>query len=300
MPFSYRTETKELNEFTRQELNGSFIALPDGVTHYELSNPSPCAEGEGLGVREVILVHGFSVPYFIYDPTFEFLAKSGFRVVRYDLFGRGFSDRPDTRYGLDLYVKQLGDLRDALRITGPVALVGLSTGGPIIAAFTARFPERVDKLVLIDPVGAQALPFARILKAAASPLLGEVILSLIGSGNGAKNIGSSFFDREMIEHFQARYAVAMQYKGFRRGILSSLRSGLIDPILEIYEQVGKMGKPVLLFWGHNDPTVPLQHSVRLRAAIPNLEFHVIANCGHTPHYEKPDEVNPILLEFLRT
>lgn len=291
MPFSYRNETKDLNEFTRKELSGSFIPLPDGVTHYELSNP----EKEDT----VILVHGFSVPYFIYDPTFQFLTESGFRVARYDLFGRGFSDRPDARYNLDLYVKQLGDLVDTLGFTRPISLVGLSTGGPITATFMARQPERVNKLVLIDPIGAEPLPFARILKIAAMPIVGEAILSLVGSGTGVGNIASRHLDRELVGHFQARYMAQMQYKGFRRGILSSIRNGLIDAILEIYERVGKMDKPVLLFWGRNDPTVPCKHSDSLRAAIPHIEFHAIENCGHIPHYEKPDEVNPILLKFLR-
>src|SRR5919206_4763669 len=112
MSFSYRDETQELNELTRKEAPGSFIQLTDGVTHYELSNPERD--------ETVVLIHGFSVPYFIYDPTFEFLTKSGFRVLRYDLFGRGFSDRPDTRYGIDLFVRQLGDLLDALQLARPV------------------------------------------------------------------------------------------------------------------------------------------------------------------------------------
>lgn len=291
MLFSYRDETKELNDFTRQEASGSFIQLPDGFTHYEMSNP----EAE----HTVVLVHGFSVPYFIYDPTFEFLTKSGFRVLRYDLFGRGFSDRPDTRYNIELFVRQLGGLLDGLRSTRFISLVGLSTGGPITATFAARFPERVNKLVLIDPVGAKALPFARALKLASMPLVGEAILSLVRSDRLTNNIASDFFDRELVEHFQSRYVVQMQYKGFRRAILSTIRNGMLDSFLETYERIGKMDKPVLLFWGRNDVTVPFDHSDMLRRALPNIEFHAIENCGHTPHYEKADEVNPILLEFLR-
>ena len=91
----------------------------------------------------------------------------------------------------------------------------------------------------------------------------------------------------------------MQFTGFKRGILSSIRNGILDSFLKTYERVGKMDKSVLLFWGRNDPTVPFKHSRDLRAAMPNLEFYVIENCGHIPHYEKPEEVNPILLEFLR-
>ena len=247
----------------------------------------------------MVLIHGFSVPYFIYDPTFEFLTKSGYRVLRYDLLGRGFSDRPDTRYDIDLFVRQLGDLLDALHLTLPVHLVGLSTGGPIAGVYTARFPERVSKLVLVDPIGGKALSYAWILKMAALPGLGETIVGLVRSDNLNNPLASRLFDRELITHFQSRYVVQMQYKGFKRAILSTIRNGMLEPFLDEYGRVGKMQKPVLLFWGRNDLTVPFQHSEPIRKAIPNIEFHVIENCGHTPHYEKPEEVNPILLEFLR-
>ena len=196
MHFSYRDETEELNEFTRTEASGSFIRLSDGFTHYELSNP----EAE----ETVVLAHGFSVPYFIYDPTFEFLTRAGFRVLRYDLFGRGFSDRPDTHYNIDLFVRQLGDLLDALGFTKPVSLVGLSTGGPITAAYTARFPERVKKLVLIDPVGAKPFVISRVLKVAALPVLGETIIGLLGTRGMSRVIASDFADRNFAAQVSER------------------------------------------------------------------------------------------------
>ncbi len=292
MHFSYPDESRELNELTRKEASGSFIQLSNGFTHYELSNPQ--AE------HTVVLAHGFSVPYFIYDPTFEFLTQAGFRVLRYDLFGRGFSDRPDTRYGIDLFVRQLGDLLDGLRITPPLTLVGLSTGGPITATFTARFPERVSKLALIDPVGAKPLPFAGLLKVATLPLVGEAIAGLIRSDRLNNSLATSFFEQEFVEHFQPRYVIQMQFKGFRRAILSTIRNKMLDSFLDVYERIGKIGKPVLLFWGRNDPTVPFQHSDILRRAMPAMEFHPVENSGHIPHYEKPDEVNPILLQFLKS
>jgi hypothetical protein len=75
-----------LNDITRQDLSGSFIELTEGVTHYELNNP----EKENT----MILVHGESVPFFIYDPTFEFLAGSGFRNEA--MQGRLFNAMPTT------------------------------------------------------------------------------------------------------------------------------------------------------------------------------------------------------------
>jgi len=291
MPFSYRDETKELNELTRKESSGSFIQLSDGFTHYELGNPKA---GEA-----VVLIHGFSVPYFIYDPTFEFLTRAGLRVLRYDLFGRGFSDRPDTRYNMDLFVRQLGDLLDVLGFSQAVNLVGLSTGGPIAATFTARFPERVRKLVLIDPVGAKPFALSRILQVAALPFLGEFIIGLLGSVGMVRTIAADLFNKDHVKDFQAKYIVQMQYKGFKRAILSTIRNHMLGSFLDVYKRIGKIDKPVLLFWGRKDTTVPFKHSDMLRAAMPNAQFHAIENCGHIPHYERPDEVNPILLEFLR-
>jgi pimeloyl-ACP methyl ester carboxylesterase len=291
MSFSYRDETKELNELARKEASGSFVRLSDGYTHYELSNP----EWENT----VVLVHGFSIPYFIYDPTFEFLTKSGFRVLRYDLFGRGFSDRPETRYNIDLFVRQLEDLLDALRFTRPVNLVGLSTGGPISATFAVRFPERVSKLVLIDPVGGRSFPLGRVLKIAAMPFLGETIIGLLGSKGMARISASDLSIRRFADQLLSGYIVSMQYKGFKRAILSTIRNNMLGSFRDVYEQIGKMDKPVLLFWGDHDHTVPFKHSDALRTVLPNAQFHAIENCGHIPHYERPDEVNPILLDFLR-
>jgi pimeloyl-ACP methyl ester carboxylesterase len=293
MPFSYRDEIKELNELTRKEASGSFIQLSDGFTHYELSNPSPLPMG-----GDVVLVHGFSVPYFIFNPTFEFLAQSGFRVLRYDLFGRGFSDRPEKEYNIELFIRQLRDLLDGLGFTHPVSLVGLSTGGPIIAAFTERFPERVSKLVLIDPVGAKPFALGRALKTLATPFVGETIIGLLGIGGMTRISSSEAAIRAYADQILPGYVTQMKYKGFKRAILSTIRNHMLDSCLDVYERIGKMDKPVLLFWGPHDYTVPFKHSKILRKAIPNVEFHAIENAGHIPHYEKPEEVNPILFEFL--
>ena len=299
MPFPL-FETKKIDDEARKVAGGSFVRLTDGITHYELSNDSPLPMGERSGVREiVVLVHGFSVPYFIFDPTFDFLTRSGFCTLRYDLFGRGFSDRPRVRYGIDLFVRQLNDLLDALRFTRPVNLVGLSMGGPITATFTVRHPERVASLTLIDPAGARPISLTPMLKAMKLPGIAEGIFGLFGSESLLKSAASDFFDPELVGRFIEKYKVQMQYKGFKRAILSSIRNNMLGAFIESYERVGRLDKPVLLVWGRNDMTVPFVHSDDLRAAMPGAEFHVIEGCGHIPQYEKPDEFNPALLDFLR-
>jgi pimeloyl-ACP methyl ester carboxylesterase len=289
MSFPFLGETKELNESTRREADGSFIALPDGMTHYELRGPD-----HGI---PVVFVHGFSVPYFIFDTTFDFLVNSGFRVLRYDLIGRGFSDRPRADYNIRLFTKQLRNLLDALGLK-PVSLVGLSLGGPITTSFIKECPDYVSKLVLIDPAGAKRVSLSWLLEAAKLPIFGELALGLFGSGTMVNSIAKDLFDPDLVEHFQDQYKIQMQYKGFKRSILSTMRNNMLESFFETYFQIGKLQKPTLLIWGRNDKTVPFENSKIIMTALPHAEFHAIENCGHIPHYEKPEIVNPILREFL--
>jgi pimeloyl-ACP methyl ester carboxylesterase len=180
-----------------------------------------------------------------------------------------------------------------------VNLIGLSMGGLIASAFTVRHPDRVDKLVLIDPAGAKPIALTPMLKAAKIPLVAEAVLGLLGGEALIRSNAKDFFDPALVDHFSTQYRVQMQLKGFKRAILSSIRNGMLESFIDVYEELGKMDKPILLFWGRNDNTVPLEYSNALCAAMPKIKFHIIEDCGHIPHYEKPEVVNPILLDFLR-
>ncbi len=290
MTFPYLGETKELNEITRKQLGGMYATLSDGETYYELTGD----ENAPL----VTLVHGFSVPSFIFDPTFRFLTQNGFRALRYDLFGRGFSDRPRVKYDIHLFTRQLKELLDALNIS-QTHLIGLSMGGVITASFIASHPQYVTRWALIDPAGAEKIELPFTIKAAQIPLLGEMAFGLLGSGNMVKGIAGDLFDKSLVEHFQARYKIQMQYKGFKRAILSTIRSGMLNSFYETYQRVGQLQKPTMLFWGRQDQTVPYEHSAILQKAMPHAKLITFENCGHIPHYEKPQEFNAALLEFLK-
>ena len=69
-------EQRELDDTARAEMPGQFVKLSDGYTHYEIAGPADRPV--------VVLAAGFSVPYYIWDPTFAALTAAGFRVLRYD------------------------------------------------------------------------------------------------------------------------------------------------------------------------------------------------------------------------
>lgn len=288
--FRFRGESQVLDAAARSTVSGSFVELPDGITHYEMAGPP-----EG---RLVVLVHGFSVPYYIWDPTFAALVQAGFRVLRYDLYGRGYSDRPDAVYNQDLFVGQLRHLLTALHVDRPVDLVGLSMGGAISVTFTDRHPEMVNKLCLISPAG---LPMKRPALAGLveAPLFGEWFMNLFGDQMLVDWLRGDFRQPEKFPEYQKKYRLQMKYVGFKRALLSTIRSGFLSDMTEAYRRVGQQRRPVLLIWGREDKAIPFSTSEKVRAAIPQVEFHAIDDAGHISHYERPEIVNRLLMEFLR-
>ena len=288
MPFPYIYETEKLTDSFRESVEGDFIALPDGYTQYELIGDK--------AAQTIVLVHGFTVPNFIWEPTFRTLTKAGYRVLRYDLFGRGYSDRPKTAYTLDLFATQLRDLLDALSITEPINLFGLSMGGPISATFTARHPERIKRLALFAPAGAKALrlPFINLLRL---PLIGELLMGFFGAKRLANGVAEDFYAPDLVAHFTSRFLPQLKIRGFGHAILSTMRNDALGDSSAIYDRLGELDIPTLLIWGREDITVPYDQSSEMVASLKHARFHTIEESGHVPHYENADEVNPISLIF---
>ena len=284
--WSFRGESCSLDAEARSAAPGEFVELPDGMTHYEIAGPP---DGQS-----VVLVHGFCVPYHIWDPTFDALAQAGFRVLRYDLFGRGYSDRPDVTYDSDLFDRQLVSLVSALDVNLPLDVLGLSMGGAIAVVFTAQHPGMVRKLGLLDPVGIKSPLALKILRV---PLLGEGIMSLFGDKALLSGLATDLVKPEQFSRYREQFLPQMKYRGFKRALLSTLRHGPFD-VRQAYERVGRQNHPALLIWGRLDKTAPFETHEKVRQAIAHIEFHAIDEAGHIPHYERPEVVNPLLIDFL--
>ena len=188
---------------------------------------------------------------------------------------------------------------DTLNINESVNLFGLSMGGPIAATFTARYPEYVKKLGLFAPAGGDEIPRSTVLKLMEVPLLGELLMGFFGRQTLIKGIAADFYDEELIAHFTAQFMPQLNYQGFERAILMTLRNDALRNSLSTYRKVGKLGIPKLLVWGRDDKTVPYDQAANVVASLPGVRFHTIENSGHIPHYEDVDQVNPIILDFLK-
>ena len=281
-----------LDDKIRSTLDGSFVKLSRGVVHYELGGPE---DGP-----VVVLVHGFTTPYFIWDKTFPALVDAGFRVLRYDLYGRGFSDRPRTKYDHDLFDDQLLELIRALDLKTPVNLLGLSMGGAVCVTFTDRHPELVSKLGLIAPlIFPLKEPFTH--KLGRMPLIGDTIMAAAGERILKSRAPQNLYDIERFPEFMGLFEEQLRYRGFEQAVLSTMRHLRYEPLMIALHNVGKQDRPVLLIWGKNDDVIMFKDMcVPVRATLPRAELIAVGEAGHVVHYEKPGEVNPGIVEFFKT
>ncbi|MCP4680811.1 MAG: alpha/beta hydrolase [Desulfobacterales bacterium] len=287
LPRLLEPERMELSPEVRAGTVGDFIELPLGIVHYELSGPETG--------QVVVLVSGFSTPYFIWDPTFDALVKAGFRVLRFDLFGRGYSARPYVSYDRRYFEMQLTQLLDYLKIPDPVDLIGVSIGAAITAGFTAKSPECVRKLAWIAPFHAPtSFGFGTFFHI---PGVGEYLASVLLAPTLPRTLMAGFYKPRKFRGLRARFREQMRYKGFRRAQLTTLRNFASQDQLGVYEQVGRLDKPVLLIWGKEDKTVPFAGNERILDIV-KADFLAVDAARHLVYYERPDVVNPGLIEFL--
>jgi pimeloyl-ACP methyl ester carboxylesterase len=281
----YETLSKDEN-FRAGITTGTFIKLSAGYTYYEFNNRN----ADTL----VVLVHGFSVPSYIWDSTFNAAIKRGYGTLRYDTYGRGNSDNPDVVYDVAFFSNQLKELLDSLKITKPVNLVGLSDGGRTISAFAFQYPTQVKNLVYVDAAGFDTLTDS--VKHPALVSEDEVMAfkreryATMASGQM-----TDFYDSVPFRGWDKKYQQLMQYKGFVRALISTNKN---RTNLEMeHRQIAQSGIPVFAIWGEHDTVVKLDE-VRdnLMNRIPNVKLFVIPKAGHLPHMEQTRMFNSILFD----
>jgi pimeloyl-ACP methyl ester carboxylesterase len=281
-------EKSTLDEAARKVAPGRFIRLSDGITHYKIDGPDTG--------RVVVLAHGFSVPLYIWDSTAAHLSAAGFRVIRYDGFGRGWSDRPNVPYDDKLYERQLGELLDSLHITGKVDFGGVSYGGFATGVYTGRHPDRVRSLILVDPVAGTTPPTMRPIDL---PVIGPYIFQTMAVPNMDNGQASDFIDPARFPDWASRYRGQMRYKGFGRALRSTQLARRGMDMDTVYKRVAAGDFPVLLIWGVKDQTVPFERNELVRKAIPAAEFHAMEKSAHLPILEEATRTDSIIIAFLK-
>lgn len=266
----------------RDEAPGRFLDLADGMTHYEISGPD--------SGRTVVLVHGFSVPSWIWDPTVGALSRSGFRTIVYDLYGRGYSDRPDGRYDARLFEQQLAGVIDSLGGGAAVDLIGLSMGGAVSVHFAAERPERIRRMVLMAPLNRPVEP-------ALPRPIGGVLLAVRYVPRLPAGRMDRVVDGDRYPDWPRRYVEQTRIEGFRRAIIASMYEFLPADHPEEYRRLGQSDIPVLVIWGEQDTVIPFEEHQGVVEAL-DARLLRLPGAGHAPHIDRPAMVHRAIIDFL--
>ncbi len=264
-----------------------FVSLSEGFTYYRLANGESC-------ITTDVLVHGFSVPSYIWDPTYSFLASKGRCVVTLDLYGRGFSDNPDVAYTDVLFAKQVLELLDYLKIE-KVNLLGLSNGGRVVSQVAGLAPERVEQLIYVASSGFRDVSRAANVDVAPAEI-DELVARYPELPAGQL---SDFKDPTNFQDWDDKYAELLVYKGFARALISTRKNHDSGELDRIHAELQASNIPVTTIWGDSDTVVVYAgFAKKLERLLPKRVEHFVPESGHLPHMENQPHVEALLTDIL--
>ncbi|WP_420012516.1 alpha/beta fold hydrolase [Tateyamaria sp.] len=288
MPFTIEWMRDGLSERYMKTAPGEFALLSQGQTHYEWLGPNrgPVA----------LCIHGLTTPSFVWRGMAKGLALMGFRVLIYDHYGRGYSERIKGKQDAAFFLQQIDDLLLHEKVQEPLTVIGYSMGGAVATRFAAARPGLVKQLVLIAPAGMQHVMGKAATFARDTPILGDWLFLMTYPRLLRKGIAAEVGLPGSVEGITALQQTETDKRGYFPAVLSSLRGVLRDTTEEAHRAVAAAGIPVLAIWGAEDDVIPLAAREVLAEWNPSARHAVIADAGHGVTYTHTDQV----LEALRT
>jgi pimeloyl-ACP methyl ester carboxylesterase len=275
---------------------GGYATFPNGKVRYWLLGPE--------NGKKVVLIHGLSIPAIIWKDVAPVLAARGCRVLLYDLYGRGYSEAPQTTYDTNLYTTQLAHLMQYLRWE-KANIIGVSMGGAIGAAFTSQFPHLVDEgVALVASTGImESSDISRTAKFMSSPL----VQSLTSSGP-ARSYIQRLTNQSENQHLAKNNAIieivrlqSAHLPGYNAALSSSLRDGPIRGQSAVFKSKAFEDKRVLIIHGTTDNTVPPKYSPMIATLLPastQKKVITIEGAGHDLTVSHSKDVSDELLALL--
>ena len=236
----------------------------------------------------VILLHGLGGSTQVWQFNIGPLAEK-FHVVVPDQIGFGKSDKPLVNYRIRTYVDFLDQFCKQLKIER-ATLVGNSMGGWIAAAFTAAFPDRVDKLVLVDAAGytpPKDLDTRTFFGLNPTTREGMKVL-----------VAKVFYNKAFQTDAAIDTAIAARIAAGDGFTIKSITESIIRGEDFLDDAVKTIKRPTLIVWGREDGLVPLADGERFQKDIAASKMVVFDQCGHVPNLEKPGEFNAAVIRFL--
>ncbi len=289
-PFVIEHRRRVMDDAARGSATGQLVELSQGVTHFAWAGPQ---NGPVL-----VCIHGLTTPSFVWRGMTRALALAGYRVLTYDLYGRGYSSRPKGPQDRRFFLTQLNELLAREGVGDDLTVVGYSMGGAIAATFAATYPDRVHQLVLLAPAGMRVVNGGLIGFIKRVPLLGDWLVLALYPAMLRKGLRAERHIPGSVPRINDLQLAEIEVKGFSPAVLASLRGILSEDLSKDHKALAARGTPVLAIWGRKDEVIPLSCVGTLAEWNRDARQEVIDGAGHGLTYTHTDEVLRIMRAWL--
>lgn len=247
----------------------------------------------GEGNPPILLLHGFDSSVLEFRRLLPLLAQSH-QTWAVDLLGFGFGDRVSSltfspgeiAVHLQAFWQQV--------IQRPAILVGASMGGAVAISLTLKYPEMVDKLVLLDSAGLAKPPKIGKLM---FPPFDRLATGFLRNPRVRQSISqAAYFDKSFANE-DARICTELHLgcSYWQEALVAFTKSGGYGSFAE---QLPEIQQPTLIIWGENDQILGIKDASQFESLIPQSQLVWLSNCGHVPHLEQPLLTAEAILKFL--
>lgn len=264
-----------------------FISLQGMDVHYR-------DEGNPQDTLPLVLLHGTSSSLHTYDEWTKELIKTR-RVIRMDLPAFGLTGPHPTRdYSMERYADFINEFLEALKVEKCI-LGGNSLGGNITWNFALKYPERAEKLILIDasgyPIKAESVPIAFTL--ANTPIVNKLLTYITPRFMAETSILNVYADKSKVtDQLVDRYYELTLRAGNRQGLVDRMTMFLDSTA---HQRIPQIQQPTLLLWGAEDYLVPVASANKFHEDLANSVLWILPNLGHVPMEEDPEaSLSPVI------
>jgi pimeloyl-ACP methyl ester carboxylesterase len=248
---------------------------------------------QGTGSVPIVFIHGFDSSLLEFRRIIPIIAAQQ-QVWAIDLLGFGFTERlADCPFSSASICTHLQAFWQTM-INQPIILVGVSMGGAAAIEFTLKYPQAVDKLVLIDSAGFSQPP--AMGKFLIQPL-GNLATKFLSSPNVRQGVSEkAYFDKAFVTADSLLCAALhLEMPRWSETLINFTRSGgygyLLDRLAEIQQETS-------IVWGRQDRILGIKPAQQFQQKLPHSQLHWVDNCGHVPHLEQPEITAQLILNFI--
>lgn len=264
------------------------------------------AQGEGI---PLLLIHGFGASIGHWRKNIPALVEQGYRVYALDLLGFGASEKPNLDYSLELWQALIQDFWSA-HIREPMVVVGNSIGALLSLMLLADSPDLTRGGILLNVAGGLNhrpeelnFPLRMVMglfaRVVSNPLIGPMLFYQVRQRSRIRNTLKQVYGNHAAitdELVELLYQPSCD-RGAQKVFAAILTA---PPGPRIRDLLPKIRQPLLVLWGEADPWTPIQGSKVFQEIAEQSSVQVvpIAKTGHCPHDERPEQVNPLILNWL--